>query len=125
VCVVVRRGHIPGDLKRVTLTIARMALEFSRVVQTPKMRRPLNVTTSACLGLTGEGETQRQEGGRRMAHKKRGGPEGALDKAMGGVGEAVGRVSGTGGKDLRVAFSTPLELRSSFSFRASRGIEYR
>jgi uncharacterized protein YjbJ (UPF0337 family) len=27
-----------------------------------------------------------------MAHKKRGGPEDALDKAMGGVGEAVGRV---------------------------------
>ena len=29
-----------------------------------------------------------------MAHKKRGGPEDALDKAMGGVGEAVGRVGG-------------------------------
>jgi len=29
-----------------------------------------------------------------MAHKKRGGPEEALDKAMGGVGEAAGRVSG-------------------------------
>jgi uncharacterized protein YjbJ (UPF0337 family) len=29
-----------------------------------------------------------------MAHKKRGGPEEALEKAMGGVSEAVGRVSG-------------------------------
>ena len=29
-----------------------------------------------------------------MAHKKRSGPEEALEKAMGGVGEAVGRISG-------------------------------
>jgi uncharacterized protein YjbJ (UPF0337 family) len=29
-----------------------------------------------------------------MAHKKRSGPEDALDKAMGVVGEAVGRVGG-------------------------------
>ena len=29
-----------------------------------------------------------------MAHNKRSGPEDALDKAMGGVGEAVGRVGG-------------------------------
>src|ERR687897_3750926 len=33
-------------------------------------------------------------GGTTMAHKKRSGPEDALDKAMGGVGEAVGRVGG-------------------------------
>jgi uncharacterized protein YjbJ (UPF0337 family) len=31
-----------------------------------------------------------------MAHKKRGGPADALDKAKGGVSEAVGRVSGDG-----------------------------
>jgi uncharacterized protein YjbJ (UPF0337 family) len=29
-----------------------------------------------------------------MAHKKRGGPEEALEKAMGGVSEAAGRISG-------------------------------
>ena len=29
-----------------------------------------------------------------MAHKKRGGPEDALDKAMGQMSEAAGRVSG-------------------------------
>jgi len=29
-----------------------------------------------------------------MAHKKRGGPEGALDKAMGRMSEAAGRGSG-------------------------------
>jgi uncharacterized protein YjbJ (UPF0337 family) len=29
-----------------------------------------------------------------MAHRKRSGPEDALEKAMGGVGEAVGRVGG-------------------------------
>jgi len=29
-----------------------------------------------------------------MAHKKRSGPEEALEKAIGGVGEAVGRISG-------------------------------
>ena len=53
-----------------------------------------------------------------MAHKKRGGPEGALDKAMGGVGEAVGRVSGTGGKDLRVA-SLRLLSRIAPRFRSA------
>jgi uncharacterized protein YjbJ (UPF0337 family) len=135
-----------------------------------------------------------------MAHRKRSGPEDALEKAMGAVGEAVGRVGGdesleaegrvlrrkgdlktylvkphadgvegpgrgsdpgherppdegrgggrcqgtrqeqdaeptarlqgrrvrgTGGENLRVASTPPLELRPSFSFRPEWGIEYR
>jgi hypothetical protein len=72
---VFRRGRFPTDLRWPHRPIARVVLEHSRVVQRSRTRRPLSVTALACLGLTGEGETNgKKEVGGRSRPRIRSGP---------------------------------------------------